>query len=59
MLRIKKRGYKALLLLAERVELLLGSDVRETLNENLKYNDIEGMLNNLILYHKREELETD
>jgi hypothetical protein len=58
-LRIKKRGYKALLLLAERVELLLGSDVRETLNENLKYNDIEGMLNNLILYHKREEVDTD
>ena len=53
---MKKTGYKALLQLAERVELLLACDVRETLEDDLKYKDIEDMLEKLTLYHKREEV---
>jgi hypothetical protein len=54
-IRIKKEGYKALLQLAERVELLLACDVHATLADDLKYTDIEDMLDKLTLYHKREE----
>ena len=58
MLSIKREGYKALLQLAERIELLLACDVRETLDNDLKYTDIEDMLEKLTIYHKREELQS-
>jgi len=54
---IKKEGYKALLQLAERVELLLACDIRETLDNDLKYTDIEETLEKMTLYHKREEIQ--
>jgi hypothetical protein len=38
------------------IELLLACDVRETLDRDLKYQDIDEMLDKLTLYNKREEV---
>ena len=56
---MKKEGCKAILSLAERVELLLACDVRQTLDNDLKYTDIQETLEKLTLYHKREEIAND
>ena len=55
-IRLKKQGYRSLLKLAEYIELLLACDVKETLTNDLKYKDIEQMLDKMMINRKREEV---
>lgn len=53
-IRIKKKGYKALLQLAEQVDKLLAVELKTQVSSNLKFNDLRAMLDKLMLHSRTQ-----
>jgi len=54
-IRIKKKGYKALLQLAEQVDKMLAVELKTQVSSNLKFTDLRAMLDKLMLHSRTQQ----
>ena len=58
-IRIKKRGYKSLLMMAEQIDRMLADEVRVQVSSNMKFSDIRDMLDKLMLHSRTREVTSE